>query len=226
MTTRRRVVTGVVIVALLAVMLVGQGVSDSLAPTGRAPSGRSVGRASFAFLGGLRTFAAAVLWSRLDPQYHEYFGESVDRLLFTLPTVHLVIALDPQFEQAYFVASFMLARAGHQAEGMQLARDGVAANPDSGTLIASLAQMVLVFDKDAKAAAVVADTAFRPGVRWATPTDEWESMAILRDTYKNAGETAKYQFVLARMKALDKIIGPVKPQTTPTEHLPDINYSK
>jgi predicted Zn-dependent protease len=148
-----------------------------------------------------------------------------DKQTFIMPTIRIVLALDPQFEQAYFVAAFLLVRAGHKAEGMQLARDGVTANPKSGLLISSLAQMVLVFDKDKKAAAAVADKAFQPGVRWDRPIDEWEGLAELRDIYKLAGETAKYDKVIARMKVLDKVIG--KPSPPPVEHIPDVSqYSR
>src|SRR5450759_477437 len=139
MTLSRRIGVVAAIAALLVTILVGQAATDALAPVGRAPSGRSVGRASFAFLGGLRTFAAAVLWNRLDPQKDTYFQNlPFNKLVFMLPTIRIVVALDPQFEQPYFVAGLLLARDGHKAEGLRLARDGVAANPDSGLLRASL----------------------------------------------------------------------------------------
>jgi len=226
MTLSRRIGVVAAIAALLVTILVGQAATDALAPVGRAPSGRSVGRASFAFLGGLRTFAAAVLWNRLDPQYHEYFTNvPFDKQVFILPTIRIVVALDPQFEQPYFVASFLLARSGHKAEGMRLARDGVAANPQSGLLISALVQMIVIYDKDYKAAAVEADRAVAPGVRWATLNDEYEGLAIVRDAYKLSGETAKYENVVALMKQVGAKIDISKPTTT-IEHLPDINYSR
>jgi hypothetical protein len=223
MTMSRRIGVAAAIAVLLFTILAGQAATDALAPVGRASSGRSVGRASFAFLGGLRTFGAAVLWDRLEPQAHEYFkGVPFDKQTFIMPTIRIVLALDPQFEQAYFVASFLLVRSGHKAEGMQLARDGVTANPKSGVLIASLAQMIQAFEKDDKAAAAVADKALQPGVHWDSPLDEWQGLAILRDIYKLVGETAKYDKVIARMKVLDKLIG--TPAAEPREYVPDVSY--
>jgi hypothetical protein len=225
MTLSRRIGVAAAVVLLLAAILGGQAATDALAPVGRASSGRSVGRASFAFLGGLRTFAAAVLWNRLDPQYHEYFASmAFDKQVFVLPTVKIVTTLDPQFEQPYFVASLLLARSGHEAEGMRLARDGVAANPQSGLLISSLVQMIMVFEKDDKAAAAVADTAFKPGVRWNTLSDEWEGLAIVRDAYKLSGQTAKYERVLALMSELSSQIGSAKPPVERETPVPD--YSR
>ena len=226
MTSSRRIAIAATIGALLVTILATQVATDALAPVGRASSGRSVGRASFAFLGGLRTFTAAMLWNRLEPQYHEYFtGQPFDKQVFILPTVRLAVALDPQFEQPYFVAPLLLARSGHKAVGMQLARDGAAANPDSGLLIASLVQMNIIYDKDHRVAAAEADRAFAPKVRWATLNDQYEGLAVIRDAYKLAGETAKYTRVLALIKQVGAKIDVSKP-TTSTEHLPDINYSR
>jgi hypothetical protein len=226
MTLSRRIGVTIAIAVLLATILAGQASSDALAPVGRAPSGRSIGRASFAFLGGLRTFAAAVMWNRLEPQYHEYFSNlPFDQQLFVLPTVKIVTMLDPQSEQPYFVASLLLARSGHEAEGMQLAQDGVTANPQSGLLLSSLTQMIVIYGKDYRAAATEADHLFAPGVRWATLNDEYEGLAIARDAYKLAGETTKYDGVIALMKQVGAKIDMSKP-VTPTEHIPNIDYSR
>lgn len=204
MTVKRRIGVAFAIVALLATILGGQVATDALAPVGRAQSGRSVGRASFAFLGGLRTFAAAVLWNRLDPQKDTYFGSlPFDKLTFMLPTIRIVVALDPQFEQPYYVAGLLLARDGRKAAGLQLARDGVSANPDSGLLRAALVQLMIIYVKDYKAAALEADKVLAPNVRWASLNDEFEGLAIVRDAYKLAGQTAKYERVLA----LQKVVG-------------------
>jgi hypothetical protein len=226
MTLSRRIGVAGVIVALLAVILVGQGATDALAPSGRVPSGRSVGRASFAFLGGLRTFAAAVLWNRLDPQKDTYYAfQPFEKLVFMLPTIRIVVALDPQFEQPYFVAALLLARSGRKAEGLKLARDGVAANPDSGLLRASLVQLMIIYEKDYKAAAAEADRVLAPNIRWATLNDEFEGLAIVRDAYKLAGQKAKYEKVLALQKVVGSQIDTSTPAPTPVPQ-PRIDYSR
>ncbi len=226
MTPRRRIGVAVAIVALFVTILAGQAATDALAPVGRAPSGRSVGRASFAFLGGLRTFTAAVLWNRLDPQKDTYFGSlPFDKLMFMLPTIRIVVALDPQFEQPYYVASLLLARVGHKAEGMRLARDGVAANPDSGLLMSSLTQMIITYDKDYKAAAAEADRVLAPNVRWATLNDEFEGLAVVRDAYRLTGQTAKYEQVLVLQKQVGARIDTSTPVPTPFP-APTVDYSR
>jgi hypothetical protein len=226
MTLSRRIGIATVIAVLLVAMLAGQAATDALAPVGRASSGRSVGRASFAFLGGLRTFAAAVLWNRLEPQYHEYFtGVPFDKQVFVLPTVRVVVALDPQFEQPYFVASLLLARSGHETDGLRLARDGVAANPKSGLLISSLVQMIVIFEKDYRAAAAEADRGLAPGVRWSTLNDEYEGLAIFREAYKLSGQKAKHDKTVALIQEVGARIDTTKP-TAPIERSPDVNYSR
>ncbi len=64
----------VIAVVLVVVLLLSQGLATATAPPdGLASTGRVLGQTGFAFLGGLRTFAAAVLWNRIEPVFHEYY---------------------------------------------------------------------------------------------------------------------------------------------------------
>ena len=99
------------VVAVLLVALLGAqalaGCSAPPASHGRS-TGATLGRTGFEYLGGLRKFAAAALWNRLDPQFHEYGnGKSIDERLEFLPTMRIVQMLDPQFEQTYYVSAFI-----------------------------------------------------------------------------------------------------------------------
>jgi len=100
--------------ALVAVLVAGQALAAISAPAGGvASTGRLIGQTGFAYLGGLRTFAAAVLWARLEPLFHGYYDDrQVKELDEFLPTMRLVQTLDPQFEQAYYNAAWILARRG------------------------------------------------------------------------------------------------------------------
>ena len=86
---------------LVAVILGGQALAGIAAPAGAAAStGRVLGQTGFAYIGGLRTFAAAVLWNRLDPLFHVYnTDQPIEKRPEFLPTVRMVQMLDPQFEQ-------------------------------------------------------------------------------------------------------------------------------
>ena len=221
-----RISTWVVALACVAVLLAGQAGADALVPTGRADSGRSLGRTSMAFLGGLRTFGAAVMWNRLDPQFHEYYaGKPPSAQAFMMPTIWIVTKLNPQFVQAYYVAPWVLIKAGRVAGGLALAREGLRNNPNSGQLIGAYAQLLLVVNKDARAAALECDAMRAKGVYWATPLEEWQTLTIARDAYKLTGRHVELAAVVERMKVLDALIAKM-PQSTQTEHLDDTNYGR
>ena len=175
--------TVAVVVLALAVVLGGQALADHAAPDvpNGALTGRSLGRAGFAYLTGLRQFAAAVLWNRLDPQMHEYYGSvGLGRMVFMLPNVKAIVALDPQFVEAYYVAPEILIESGHLRTGLDLAREGVERNPKSGVLLASYAELLLTRDKNARAALPYALRAMQPDTVWRTDEEQWDACAVLR----------------------------------------------
>ena len=70
----------VIAVVLVVVLLLSQGLATVTAPPGGlASTGRVLGQTGFAFLGGLRTFAAAVLWNRIEPVSTSTTEESPSR---------------------------------------------------------------------------------------------------------------------------------------------------
>lgn len=192
-----------VVVLALVVVLGGQALADAAAPEAPngALTGRAVGRAGFAYLTGLRQFAAALLWNRLDPQMHEYYGGHVGlgHMVFMLPNVKAIVTLDPQFVEAYYVAPEILIESGklpgasaqlaaqRLRTGLALAKEGVTNNPRSGVLLESYAQLLWTDGKDLTGALPYAEAAMAPGVVWRTDEEEWDSMAVLRDLFKQAG---------------------------------------
>jgi hypothetical protein len=182
--------------ALLLAVFAAQALGAVSAPSGATVSTQSMlGQTGFEYLGGVRKFAAAVLWNRLEPQFHEYGVGAVDHRLEFLPTMHLVQALDPQFQQAYYVSTFMLARNGRMPQALALAREGIANNPKAGLMRASYVQLLLMEDKvkNLPEAIKQARVGIEPDTTWASPDDRFEGYGIFRTVFTLAGDKATAQ---------------------------------
>lgn len=203
--TRSRIVKGALVALLLAAVLAGQAAADSLAPRGRdADTGRTLGRAGFAYLTGVRTFAAAVLWNRIDPIFHGYYEElPLAEQTFMLPTVYAIVALDPQLDQTYFVASWILAQRGSLDEALKLAALGTSHNPDSGLLLVNEAQIVFLFTDDTALAVERATQALGPDVFWRDLIEQRDSYATVRSILAGSGEEALASEVSEAIRAID-----------------------
>ena len=195
-----------VVAVLLAALVGAQALAVASAPAGATVStGSMLGQTGFEYLGGLRRFAAAALWNRLDPQFHEYGnGKSIDERLEFLPTMRLVQILDPQFEQAYYVSAFMLARLDRMPQALEIAREGVANNPNSGLMRANYVQLLLMQDKvkNLPEALKQAKAGIEPGTVWASTDDQYEGYAIFRSTFSQAGDTVAAERMITAQKAL------------------------
>lgn len=194
MNTLRTSRVAAVIAIALAVVIGAQGLAVAVTPAEtRADTGEVLGKAGFAYLGGLRKFTAAILWNRIDPVFHKYYGDSpLSEQDFSLPAMRMVTILDPQFEQAYYIASFQIASAGKVDEGVAIARNGLENNPNSGLMHANLAQLLYIQDKKANADEVI-DLALKgidPGISWATPDDEVDGLAFLKNILISMGREA------------------------------------
>jgi len=164
-------------------------------------------RAGFAYLTGVRTFIAAVLWNRLDPILHDYYEEvPLQEQLQILPTIQMVVALDPQFIDGYYVAAWILARRGDVETGLDIAAQGVENNPRSGTMRMNYAQILYLFDGDVSAAVKQADAAVA-NAEWKDPIEQHDSYAIFGAIYKSAGLTERYEYIQRELVRLDEIIG-------------------
>lgn len=202
---RSRVAPLLVIAALLVTLLAGQAAADSLAPVGQdADTGRTLGRAGFAYLTGVRTYAAAVLWNRIDPLYHDYYEDiQLAEQTFMLPTIRAVVALDPNFEQPYYVAAWMLVRKGALEEGLELAELGVTNNPRSGLLLVNHAQILLLHAEDVDAAYGRAEEALAPDIYWRNLLEMHDSYAVVRSIFISAGDDVRAGEITQEMRRID-----------------------
>jgi len=203
---RRRYPTILAAAVLVAILLAAQWVAAATAPpSDGAGTGRVLSRTGFAYLGGLRTFAAALLWNRLEPQYHEYYGDSkfVD-LEFMVPSLRAVVALDPQFVQAYYVSSYLIFTNVGAEEGIDIGRKGVEDNPDSGILRANLAQLLIMGDKSANRAEALENV--RRGLRsetvWTGEDEEFEGLAVMKGVLSTLKVTENAAGIEARLDEL------------------------
>jgi tetratricopeptide (TPR) repeat protein len=112
-------------------------------------------------LGGVRQSLAAIMWSRTDTLFHEYFGGDLSKEQLIFPYYRLITKLDPHFEMAYYFASFILCRLGRVKQGVALALEGVRNNPNSDLLQENLAEIYLFFLRDAKKAKYHVEKAIR-----------------------------------------------------------------
>ncbi len=189
--SRPLVVVGIVVV-LVAVLVGVQAVASATAPADSvASTGKLLGSTGFAYLGGLRVFVAAVMWNRLEPQFDRYYEtKRLQDLTFLMPTFYLVQKLNPNFEQAYYNAAFILGMRKQWGEAFNVAKEGIANNPKSGLLRANYAQVLLLQDNrtnlsralEQAKAGMAADTTFQ------NADDEFESLAIFRTVFTLAGE--------------------------------------
>lgn len=189
----------IVFALLFAVLLGAQAVGAATAPPGGvAPTGRLLGQTSFAYLGGLRTFAAAVLWNRIDPQFHKYYHENLDKAFVVfLPTMHLVLALDPQFEQGYYTASFFLARMGHLDQGVALAEEGLRNIPTSGLLRSNYIQLLRIQNDVGNRGKMLAQAklGLSATTRFSNIDDEFEALGVFRSVFAEAGDAATVEAI-------------------------------
>ena len=218
MTDRLRIPSAIAAVLLaLALVLGGQAMADATAPDvpNGVLTGQAVGRAGFAYLTGLRKFGAALLWNRLEPQMHEYYGEGLGNLTFMLPSIKAVVTLDPQFVEGYYVAPGILIESGKKAgvskaeaasrlkAGLDLAKEGAVNNPKSGLLLTSYAQLLWVNGNDLRTALIYADASLAPDIIWRTDEEHWDQFALMRGLFQKAGDTARAAQVQAVMDAID-----------------------
>jgi len=196
------------VVALSAVLLVGQAsadaISDPVDDRGLVGTNEVFQDTGFAYLAGLRQFAAAVLWNRLDPIHHGYYHElSLGEQTYLAPNIWLITRLDPEFAQAYYIGAWMVSQAGDWKTGLALAREGAELNPNLGLLQISYAQMLFIEDSLDEAVSV-ANGAW--GADYLDANEEWEALAIAKAIYTKAGEEESATIVQARKDELDAYI--------------------
>lgn len=202
---RTGLVRTVAVALLFVVILTGTAVADSLVPeVRRGGAGEEIGRAGFAYLTGIRSFAAAVLWNRLDPLFHDYYGDlSLTEQTYMLPTIRMAITLDPQLQQPYYVAAWMLTQRGDVEEGVELARLGTENNPRSGLLRANYAQILWLVLGDVETAAEQSGLALAEETEWYDVREKHDAYVVFRDVFRAAGDEARASEVTAEIQRID-----------------------
>ncbi len=197
------------VVVLLALSLGGQAIADQVEPTsGGASTAEVVSQAGFSYLTGLRTYAAAVLWNRIEPILHGYYqGEGLKGQRYMLPTLSAVVMLDPQFEDAYYVGAWIVASNDEVESGIELARQGVEANPNSGRLRVGYAQMLETWGEDLEAAHEQAALAMSPDMEWRDGFEKHDSYAIIGAIMKLSEDAERAALVHAEIERLDLELG-------------------
>lgn len=206
----------IALVALLLAVLLGmQAVADVSVPGATAiGTGDSIGRASFTYLTGLRVFAAQVLWNRIEPLFHDYYGGvALQEQAYMLPTMNMVIALDPQFDQPYYVAAWIISQRGDMETGVDLARRGVENNPDSGLLLSNYAQLLMVQGEgelvgEGRAKALeLAESGVSADAIWADEAERFEGYAIFAAVFRLTGEVEQEAATRAEMDRIEEHLG-------------------
>lgn len=194
--------------AFFALIVGGQAVGEVAMPSSdRLATARLMGRAGWSYLGGLRTFAAAVMWNRIEPIFHSYYENvPLEEQRYMLPWVAFVTALDPTLLDPWYVGSWIVAKNGKVDEGIELARKGMEANPESGLLAASYAQMLFLFRHDAEAALPYAQRALEPQMTWRSLEEQFEGYAFVRDILRANGLEGQARWVEAQMQELGRRI--------------------
>jgi hypothetical protein len=204
----------VVLTALfLTLIFGGQALADNAEPlAGGTSTADAVGRASFAYLSGFRTYGAAVLWNRLEPIMHTYYGgSSIRKMTYMVPTINAVVTLDPKLVDAYYVGCWIIASNGHVDEGIQLARDGAVANPTSGLLRTNYAQMLQLWGKDLSGAYEQAVIAMGPDMVWRDGFEEHDSYAVIGSIMRLYGDDERVSIVEREIARLDAELGDALP---------------
>ena len=207
---RRRIgLLACAVAVCLVVALGGQALADSLLPgMAGADTGEAVGRAALSYASGLRTYLAAVLWSRTDPLLHNYYAEvALEDQRYILSTVAAVQALDPTLEQSYYVGSWVLVQNDRVFEGIEMAKRGVRENPDSGLLITNLAQVLMLYGDDLPAAYDMAKRAVGHNVAWTDAVEQANAYATLGAIFRRVGRADLDTFVQSEIDRLEQEAG-------------------
>lgn len=202
MALARRWYTAAAVFAVCIALVTGGGLLAAGAASPTVTTGKVLGRASFAYLTGLRTFAAAVLWNRLDVVNDAYYEKAaLTEKAFLMPSIAVITMLDPHLVDAYAVGGWIVARNGKPERGLRVLREGVRQNPDDGHLRMVLAQVLAFYGGDQ--AGAIRETDEAVSGRWSNPDDEYADLSFARSLYRRAGRVADAKRIDARMSEIE-----------------------
>jgi hypothetical protein len=185
--------------------------ADALVPdASAAATGQAVGRAAASYLSGIRIFAAAVLWNRIDVVYHSYYRDvGLSDQRFIMSTIAIVQALDPTAVQSYYIGAWVLVRNDRVADGLAMAERGVINNPEAGILRTNAAQLRMLFGDDLEGAVEMAKTILddTSGMVWTDAVEEHNAYPILGAIFRAAGRDDLDAIVQAELLRIDQEAG-------------------
>jgi tetratricopeptide (TPR) repeat protein len=189
----------------LVLIIAGQAITGAMISEQEGVA-QTAGRAGFAYLTGIRTFAAAVIWNRLDPIFHGYYDDvPLDQQLNLVPMVYMVNSLDPQFVDGYYISAWILFRRGDVEQAYEIAQNGVENNPDSGLLRTSYAQ-ILYLNGDIDEAAEQAEVALHDS-DWRNDEERFEGLRVAMSIFHTAGMTDLHDEAAAEHEELKEAFG-------------------
>ena len=167
-----------------------------------------MGRAASSYLTGIKRYAAAALWNRLDPLLHGYYHDvSLKDQRYALSTIAAVQALDPQAAQSYPIGAWILIQNDRVEDGMAMMRRGVDANPRSGVVVASYSQYLSIYgdDDDLAEAVRFGELALDPSMEWADHTEQINSYAAIVHVFIEGGREDLLEFAEAEIEYLESV---------------------
>lgn len=139
------------------------------------------------FMGGFRSIAAAYIWLKADQIHHDFYGD-LKREQELMPLYRILTWLDPHFEDAYYVGSYMLFLFGKKQEGLAFAKEGIEMNPDSAKLYYNLAEIYIDYFNQYD----LAIKEIKKGLRFAkNPAARAYLLHLLSAAYTKKGEKKK-----------------------------------
>jgi hypothetical protein len=206
------VVFAVTAVVAFALIVGAQTLAAASAPPVQQLSQTTViGQTGFAYLGGLRLMVAGLLWGRLDAQFHQYMaGKAIEERLDLLPSIRLVQLLNPQLEQPYYYASFVLMRRNQPDAALSLALEGIKNNPTSGLLRSNYVQLLQMQDernhthKNLAKQLEQVKIGLLPTTTFISAADQFEAYGVFRTVFQAAGDQAGVQAMNAAQQAIDQ----------------------
>lgn len=189
MAGRRTVGLVAALLACLLLVLGGQAVADTTtAGMGTTDAGELIGGTTSSYLTGLKRFAAAALWNRMDPIFHNYYeGVPLDKQTYMLPTIAMVQTLDPHLVQPYYIGSWMLINSERYEDGMAMAERGLAENPDSGIMYVNLAQLLSLYADDSDRAVDLGTYVLEHDLQWTDAIEMHNAYASLGSIFRQLG---------------------------------------
>jgi tetratricopeptide (TPR) repeat protein len=209
MSARARNQLVVALVIALVVALGGQALADAVVPEADASvTNRAVGRATLSYVTGLRTFAAAVLWVRMDPILHNYYDDvDLANQRYMLSTIAVVQVLDPHLSQPYYVGSWILVRNDRVDDAIEMAERGVAENPKAGILWVNLGQLRQFYRNDLPGAVEAAQQALADDMQWTDDVERHNAFPIMGAIFRKAGREDLDALVQAELDRIDAELG-------------------